>query len=63
MYPTLNTVTASFSLTITKNSKTFSNCPIKIEILSVAFPAFRLIPARTVNKFSAVYSASAKSLP
>jgi hypothetical protein len=61
IYPIFNTITTSSSLTITKNRNTFSNCPTKIETLSVAFPASRLTLAKTVNRFSAVLSTSTKS--
>jgi hypothetical protein len=61
VYLTLNIIVASSSLAIIKNSDVSSNCPAKIEALSVVFSAFRLIPARAVDRFSAVYSVSAKS--
>jgi hypothetical protein len=61
MYLILDIIAVSSFLIITKNRNAFFSCLIKIETFSVAFPAFRLIPAKTVDRFSAVYSASAKS--
>jgi hypothetical protein len=62
MYLFLNAITAFFSLAITKDSDAFSSCPTKIEALSIAFSASTLSPAKTVDRFSAVLSVSAKSL-
>ena len=55
-------ITVSSFLAITRNSDTFFNCPAKIEALFIASPAFTLSPARAVDRFSAVYSVSARSL-
>jgi hypothetical protein len=62
MHPTLNAITASSSLTITKNKNAFSNYPAKIETLSVVSPTSKLTSAKAIDRFSAVLSASAKSL-
>jgi hypothetical protein len=51
------------SLAITRDSDAFSSYPARIEALSIASPASTLSPARAIDKFSAVLSASAKSLP
>jgi hypothetical protein len=50
-----------FSLGIIRDKDASSNCSAKIEILSVIFPASTLSPARAVDRFSAILSASAKS--
>jgi len=50
------------SLIITKDSDISFSYPARIEIFSVAFSASTLSPARAVDRFSAVLSASAKSL-
>jgi hypothetical protein len=52
---------ASFSLAIIRNKDAFFSCPAKIKAFFVAFPASRLIPARAVDRFSAVCLASARS--
>jgi hypothetical protein len=62
VYLILGAIIASFFLIITRDKDTFSSYPIRIETLSVAFSVFRLISARAVDRFSAVYSASVKSL-
>jgi hypothetical protein len=61
MHSFLSAITASFFLAIIRDSDAFSNCPARIEALSVAFPVSTLNPAKAVDKFSAVLSASAKS--
>jgi hypothetical protein len=58
-----STITASFFLAITRDSDAFSNCPAKIETLSIAFPISTLNLAKTVDRFFTALSASAKSLP
>jgi hypothetical protein len=60
VYLTLDIIAVSSSLIITRDKNTFSNYLIKIEVLSVAFLIFRFISARTVDRFSAVYSTSAR---
>jgi hypothetical protein len=56
-------IIASFSLAIIRDSDASSSCPARIETLSVVSPALTLSPARAVDRFSAVFSASARSLP
>jgi hypothetical protein len=56
-------VTAPFSLAITRNNNASSNCSARIEALFIVFPASTLSLVRAVDRFSAVLSASAKSLP
>jgi hypothetical protein len=58
----LSAIITFFSLTIIRNSDAFSNYPIRIEILSITFSVSTLSPAKTIDKFFAVLSASAKSL-
>jgi hypothetical protein len=60
---TFSAIVTSFSLTIIKDRNAFFNCPARIEALSVAFPVSILNLAKAVDRFSAVCSASAKSLP
>jgi hypothetical protein len=62
MYSFFSVIIVFSSLAITRDSDASSNYPAKIEILSVASPASTLSPAKTVDRFSAVFSASAKSL-
>jgi hypothetical protein len=62
IYSFFSVITASFFLIIIKDKDTFSNCPARIETLSITFSALTLSPARAVDKFSTVFSASAKSL-
>ena len=62
VYLILNTIATSSFLTIIKNRDTSFNYPARIEALSVISPAFMLNSARAVDRFSAVYSASARSL-
>jgi hypothetical protein len=62
IYLTFNTIATSFSLIITRDRNAFFNYLTNIETLSIAFPAFKFISAKAVDKFSAVFSASAKSL-
>jgi hypothetical protein len=57
-----NTIAVFFSLAITRDSDISFNCPVRIEALSVAFPVSTFNPARAIDRFSAVLSASAKSL-
>jgi hypothetical protein len=61
VHPIFGVIAASFSLVITKDKDASSNYPVKIEALSVASPISRLSSAKTVDKFSAVFSASTKS--
>jgi len=53
----------SLSLVIIKDSDTFSSCPARIEAFFIIFLASTLSPARTADRFSAVFSVFAKSLP
>jgi hypothetical protein len=62
MHPILSAIATSFFLAIIRNRDAFSNYSVKIKALSVAFPAFKLISVKIIDRFSAVFSASAKSL-
>jgi hypothetical protein len=62
MHSFFNVIIAFFFLAITRDSNISFNCPARIEALSVAFPALMLNPAKAVDRFSAVFSASARSL-
>ena len=53
---------ASFSLSNIRDKDTFSSCPARIEAFFVTFPASTFNPVKTADKFSAVFSASFKSL-
>jgi hypothetical protein len=61
-YPIFNAMIAFSSLTITKDRNIFSSCPARIETLSIVSPASMLNPAKAINRFFAVRSASARSL-
>jgi hypothetical protein len=56
VHPTLNIIAASFSLAIIRDRNAFSNYFAKIDVFFIAFSAFRLIFAKAVDRFSAVYS-------
>jgi hypothetical protein len=61
IYFILDIIAASSSLAIIKDRDTFFSCPARIKALSIAFLVFRLIPARAVDRFLAVYLIFAKS--
>jgi hypothetical protein len=61
VYLIFDIITAFSSLAITKDRDVSSSYLAKIEIFSVAFSAFMLIPARAVDRFFAVFSAFARS--
>ena len=61
MYLFFGAIIASFSLIIIRDSDVSFSCPAKIEALSITFPASTLNPARAIDRFFAVLSASAKS--
>jgi hypothetical protein len=63
MHSFFSIIITFFSLAIIRDRNIFSSCPAKIEALFIAFSASTLNPARTVDRFFAVFSASAKSLP
>jgi hypothetical protein len=63
MHSLFGAIITSFSLIIIKDNDTFSSCPAKIETLFIAFSALMLSPAKTVDRFSAVLSTFARSLP
>jgi hypothetical protein len=62
IYLTLGAIVASFSLITIRDRDISSSCFTSIKALSVVSPAFRLILAKAVDRFSAVFSVSAKSL-
>jgi hypothetical protein len=62
IYSSLDVIIASFSLVITRDKDAFFSYLAKIKTLSVAFLVFRFISAKTVDRFSAVLSASVKFL-
>jgi hypothetical protein len=62
VYLFFNIITVFFFLAIIRDSDVFFNCPVRIEVLFVVFSVSTLNPARAIDKFFAVFSASAKSL-
>jgi hypothetical protein len=62
VYSFLNIIIAFFSLAITRDSDISSSYPARIEALFVASLTSTLSPAKVIDRFSAVLSASAKSL-
>jgi hypothetical protein len=62
MHSFLDAIIAFFSLVIIKDNDAFFNCPTNIEALFIVSSVFMLNPAKTVDRFSAVLSASVKSL-
>jgi hypothetical protein len=63
VYLILSAIAASSSLAIIRDRNAFFNYPARIETLFIAFPIFMLTLARAIDRFSAVFSTSAKSLP
>jgi hypothetical protein len=62
MHLILDTITASSSLTITKDRDTSFNYPARIETLSVVSSVSILSPVRAIDRFLAVCSVFARSL-
>jgi hypothetical protein len=58
----LGAIIALSSPVIARDKDIFFSCPARIEALSVAFSVSMLNPAKTIDRFSAVLSAFAKSL-
>jgi hypothetical protein len=61
MHLTLNTIAAFFFLTIIRDRDASFNCFAKIKTFFITFSAFKLILAKAVDRFSAVFSVFAKS--
>jgi hypothetical protein len=61
MYLTLCAIIASFSLAIISDRDASSSCPVRIKAFFIVFLAFRLIPAKAVDRFSTVCSISVRS--
>jgi hypothetical protein len=61
VYLIFSALTIFSSLVIIRNRDIFFNCPARIETFSIAFSASRLAPVKAVDRFSAVYSVSARS--
>jgi hypothetical protein len=62
VYSFFGVIIVSFSLAITRDSDISFSCPARIEALSVVFSVSTLSPAKAVDRFFAVLSASVKSL-
>jgi hypothetical protein len=62
MYSFFDTITASSFLTITRDSDVSSSCPARIKALFIVFSASTLNPVKIIDRFSAVFSISVKSL-
>jgi hypothetical protein len=62
VYLIFGIIAASSSLAITRDKDAFFNYPARIEALSVVFLTSTLSPVKAVDRFSAVFSTSAKSL-
>jgi hypothetical protein len=62
IYLTFSVIAVFSFLIITKDRNAFFSCLVKIETFSVVSPISMLSSARAVDRFSAVLSASAKSL-
>jgi hypothetical protein len=63
VYSLFGAIITSFSLAIIRDSDVFFSCPAKIEALSIVFPVSTFSSAKAVDRFSAVFSASARSFP
>jgi hypothetical protein len=61
IYLIFGTIAASSSLTIIKDKDISFSYPAKIEAFSVVSPISILILAKAIDRFFAVFSASAKS--
>jgi hypothetical protein len=62
VYSTLDIIAISFSLTTIRDRDASFNYFANIKTFSVAFPVFRLTPAKAVDRFSAVFSTSVRFL-
>jgi hypothetical protein len=62
MYSFFNVIIAFFFLSIIRDKDVFFNYPIRIKALSITFPASIFSPVKAVDRFSAIFSAFAKSL-
>jgi hypothetical protein len=62
VYSLFSAIIAFFFPAIAKDKDIFFSYLVSIEALSVVSPALMFNPARIVNRFSAVFSAFAKSL-
>jgi hypothetical protein len=58
--PDISVISSSFNSI--RNKDTSSSYPARIEARSITFPALTLNPAKVVDRFSAVFSTSSKSL-
>jgi len=58
--PDIPVTSSSFNNIRDKNA--FSNYPARIKAFSIIFPASTFSPAKTADRFSAIFSASSKSL-
>jgi hypothetical protein len=61
VYLIFGAFTAFFFLVIIRDRNVFSSCLARIETFFVVFPASIFIPARAVDRFSAVFLASVRS--
>jgi hypothetical protein len=62
IYSFFDVIIAFFFLSIIRDKDTFFNCPARIETFFIIFPTSTFSPARAVNRFSVIFSTSAKSL-
>jgi hypothetical protein len=62
MYSSFSAIIAFSSLAITRDKDAFSSYLVRIEALSVVFSVFKLTLVKAINRFSAVFSVSVKSL-
>ena len=62
IYSFSGAIIAFFSLIITRNSDAFFSCPARIETPFIVFLISTFSSAKAIDRFSAVFSASAKSL-
>jgi len=62
VYLFLNIIIAFFSLGIIRDKNAFFSCPARIEAFFIVFLVLTFSPARAVDRFFIVFSASARSL-
>ena len=62
VYPVFGVIIAFSFLIIIRNRDASSSCPARIEALFIVFSAFMLSLIKAIDRFSVVFSASARSL-
>jgi hypothetical protein len=61
MHSFFGVIIVPFFLVIIRDSEIFFSCPVRIEVFSVVFLVSTFSPAKAIDRFFVVLSASAKS--